>query len=250
MSAAAKTAPAFAPSGQGSMHITVSGKHMDVGDALRSRITDELQAGVGKYFDEARGNAGGEADVFIGKEGHSICVDLVVRLPSGQRLVAQGMGGDAHAAFDAALIKVETRIRRYKRRLVNHHAHGGPASKQESMSLVVFSAPDDADDLGDDEYGYDGSAGAGKPGAAIIAESQSELKTMTVSMAVMELDLTEAPCRHVQERRSRGTVCGLPPTRPEYRLDRSAAHGRYRRCDAPEAQCRATRSLTLVDDRP
>ncbi len=193
MSAAAKAAPAFAPSGQGSMHITVSGKHMDVGDALRSRITDELQAGVGKYFDEARGNAGGEADVFIGKEGHSICVDLVVRLPSGQRLVAQGMGGDAHAAFDAALIKVETRIRRYKRRLVNHHAHGGPASKQESMSLVVFSAPDDADDLGDDEYGYDGSAGAGKPGAAIIAESQSELKTMTVSMAVMELDLTEAP---------------------------------------------------------
>ena len=172
------------------MNVTVSGKHMDVGEALRTRITDELQARVGKYFDESRGSSGGEADVFVGKEGHSICVDLVLRLPSGQRLVAQGMGADAHAAFDAALIKVETRIRRYKKRLTNHHA--GAANK-EAVSLVVFSAPDDSEELGDDEYGYDGSAGAGKPGAAIIAESQSELKTMTVSMAVMELDLTEAP---------------------------------------------------------
>ncbi|CAN5210900.1 ribosome-associated translation inhibitor RaiA [soil metagenome] len=187
------TAAKAIPASFTGMNVTVSGKHMDVGDALRTRITDELQARVGKYFDEARGNAGGEADVFVGKEGHSICVDLVLRLSSGQRLVAQGMGADAHAAFDTALIKVETRIRRYKQRLTNHHPHMGGASKKESMSLVVFSSPDEADDLGDDEYGYDGSAGAGKPGAAIIAESQSELKTMTVSMAVMELDLTEAP---------------------------------------------------------
>ena len=172
------------------MDVSVSGKHMAVGDALRSRITDELEQRVGKYFAEHRGGEGrGQADVFVGKEGHSICVDLVVRLPSGQRLESKGLGGDAHGAFDAALEKVEKRIRRYKRRLTNHHA--GPSNK-ENVSLVVFSAPDDDADVGDEDYGVDG-AESDKGGAAIIAESQAELKTMTVSMAVMELDLTEAP---------------------------------------------------------
>jgi ribosomal subunit interface protein len=165
------------------MDVSVSGKHLEVGEALRTRIAGELEARVGKYFDR-----GGEADVFVGKEGHALCVDLVVRLPSGQRLVAKGQGGDAHAAFDDALVKVETRIRRYKRRLTNHHP-GGPSPK-ESVSLVVFSAPDDADDSGfEDDY----DAPGGEPGPAVIAESQAELKTLTVSMAVMELDLTEAP---------------------------------------------------------
>ena len=187
--AAANSFPVAAP-----MAIQVSGKHMDVGDALRERITDELQGRVGKYFSDPRDGRGGEADVYVGKEGHSVCVDLVVRLASGQRLVAKGLGGDAHSAFDAALVKVETRIRRYKRRLTSHKPHLGGASAKESMALTVFASTDEPeDDLGDDEYGYDGSAGDGMPAAAVIAESQSELKTMTVGMAVMELDLTEAP---------------------------------------------------------
>ena len=199
MQASTSNAPASssAASGAGAvgnMAVQVSGKHMDVGDALRTRITDELQTRVGKYFSDPRDGRGGEADVYVGKEGHSVCVDLVVRLASGQRLMAKGLGHDAHAAFDAALIKVETRIRRYKRRLTSHKPHMGGVSKKESVSLMVFASPDEPDDdLGDDEYGHDGSAGDGMPAAAIIAESQAELKTMTVSMAVMELDLTEAP---------------------------------------------------------
>lgn len=185
-------APVAAP-----MAIQVSGKHMDVGDALRERITDELQARVGKYFSDPRDGRGGEADVYVGKEGFSVCVDVVVRLASGQRLIAKGLGGDAHAAFDEALDKIETRIRRYKRRLTSHKPHMGGASKKESVALMVFASPDDGDEAfdvdPDDEYGVDGSAGDGMPAAAVIAESQAELKTMTVSMAVMELDLTEAP---------------------------------------------------------
>ena len=172
------------------MDVNVSGKHMDVGDALRTRIVDELTAGVGRYFER-----GGEADVFIGREGHSVCVDVVLRLANGQRLVAKGLGGDAHSAFTTALVKVETRIRRYKRRLVAHKPHnGGAAGRSEVAAYTVLRpADDDADDLvGDGEYGQDGSAGNGAPGAAIIAESQKEVKSLTVSGAVMELELTEA----------------------------------------------------------
>lgn len=171
------------------MDVSVSGKHMDVGEALRARIVDEVTVAVGRYFER-----GGEADVFVGKEGHSVCVDVVLRLANGQRLVAKGMGGDAHSAFDTALAKIETRIRRYKRRLVAHKPHNGGASgRSEVASYTVLRPSDDDEDLvGDGDYGQDGSAGNGAPGAAIIAESQSEVKSLTVAGAVMELELTEA----------------------------------------------------------
>ena len=182
-----QTAQANDPAGP-TLDVNVSGKHMDVGDALRTRIADELTAGVGRYFER-----GGEADVFVGKEGHSVCVDLVLRLANGQRLVARGLGGDAHSAFTTALVKIETRIRRYKRRLVAHKPHnGGPAARSETAAYTVLRPEDEDDLVGDGDYGQDGSAGNGAPGAAIIAESQKEVKSLTVAGAVMELELTEA----------------------------------------------------------
>lgn len=177
------------PASDVAMDVNVSGKHMDVGDALRSRIAEELTASVGRYFER-----GGEADVFVGKEGHSVCVDIVLRLANGQRLVAKGVGGDAHSAFTTALVKVETRIRRYKRRLVAHKPHnGGAAGRSEVAAYTVLRpADEDADDLvGDGDYGQDGSAGNGAPGSAIIAESQKEVKSLTVAGAVMELEVTD-----------------------------------------------------------
>ena len=199
--------------------VQVSGKQMEVGEALRSRITDALIAGIGRYFDR-----GGEADVHIQRDGHGFCVDLVVRLATGQRLVSRGSAGDAHAAFDVALTKLETRIRRYKRRLVSHKPHnGGPTARAEVAAYTVLRAPEDDDDLATDEWGADGSAGNGAPAAAIIAETQSEVRTATVSMAVMELDLTEAPVvlfRNVAHgglsvvyRRADGNIGWLDPER-------------------------------------
>ena len=170
------------------MNVAVSGRHMQVGDALRTRVTDELIAGIGKYFER-----GGSAEVTVSRDGHGFCVDLMVLLATGQQLVVHGQGGDAHAAFDAALTKLETRIRRYKRRLTNHHGAGAAAKGDPEMaSVVVLRAPDDADEF-DEEWGSDGSAGAGAPAAMIIAEAQAAVKTQTVSMAVMELDLSGLP---------------------------------------------------------
>ncbi len=168
------------------MNVQVSGKHVNVGDALRQRISEELIAGVGKYFER-----GGDADVSVGKDGHSFCVDIVVRLASGQQLEARGLGGDAHGAFDAALSKLETRIRRYKRRLKNHHLHpGGRAATAELASLIVLRA----DDEGDFDEAWEAAEDAsGAPEAKIIAETEATVKTMPVSMAVMELDLSDAP---------------------------------------------------------
>ena len=82
------------------MQIQVSGKHVDVGDALGSRISQELEDGIGKYFER-----GGEnAEVVVSRDGHQFKVDCWVRLASGQTLVTHGLGGDAHAAFSESLI--------------------------------------------------------------------------------------------------------------------------------------------------
>ena len=167
------------------MQVQVSGKHVAVGDALRARITDELTAITEKYFDRG----GISAEVVVSKQGHDFSVECVVRLASGHQLDSRGDGADAHSAFDAALHKIDTRVRRYKRRLKNHH-HAGAREVAETAPLTVLRSPDDEDD----SDGWEGtnSANHEPPSAMVIAEIQATLKTMTVSMAVLELDLTES----------------------------------------------------------
>jgi len=165
------------------MQVQVTGKHIDVGEALRTRISDDLLSSIGKYFER-----GGDADVVLSRDGHGYRIDCVVSLASGQRLQSHGLGMDAHGAFGQAMAKIETRIRRYKRRLKSHSI-AAEAKAAEVAASYVLRAPEDDADL------YDwGDESGGKPLAAmVIAESQEQLKTMTVSMAVMDLDLTEQP---------------------------------------------------------
>ncbi len=165
------------------MQVQVSGKHVDVGEALRRRVTDELLVSIGKYFDR-----GGDAEVVLSKEGHSFRVDCQVTLASGQALQSHGLSGDAHGAFGVALHKIETRIRRYKHRL-RSHSTAATAKAAETAALYVLRAPEDAEA---DEVWDDGVNGHHPPTAMVIAETMAPLRTLTVSMAVMELDLTES----------------------------------------------------------
>jgi ribosomal subunit interface protein len=163
------------------MQVQVTGKHVDVGDALRSRVSEEISTSIGKYFDRE----GGGADVVISREGHSFKADCAVTLASGQQLTTHGLGGDAHLAFDAAILKMQKRIRRYKNRLKGHHIQA-LARQAETASYYVIQGPDDEDESLDEDLGQ------GFPEPMVIAETEKQLRTMTVSMAVMELDLTES----------------------------------------------------------
>jgi ribosomal subunit interface protein len=164
------------------MHVQVSGKHVAVGEALRERVTGEILTSIGKYFER-----GGDADVVVSREGHSFRVDCAVALASGQQLLSHGLGADAHSAFDAALAKIQTRIRRYKQKLKSHST-AATAKAAETAALYVLRAPEGEDV----EDGWVDDEGQGPPAAMIIAETQAVLSTMTVSMAVMQLDLTES----------------------------------------------------------
>ena len=161
---------------------------MDVGDALRSRIVSELSEAVEKYFDR-----GGSAEVRINPDGHGYRVDVSLHLASGQFLVSHGVGGDAHSAFDDAQTKIEKRVRRYKRRLKNHNnpagkpSTGGDPKVETTRYIVLQGQGGDADDQDDD----DGATGGDEP--LVVAETETPLRTMTVAMAVLELDLSGRP---------------------------------------------------------
>jgi len=165
------------------MQVQVTGKHVDVGEALRTRVTDELSTSIAKYFDRA----GGGADVVVSREGPAFRVDCAVTLATGQQLTTQGLGGDAHLAFDAALEKLSKRIRRYKNRLKSHH--GQAMAKQAENAAYFVIAATDTEDVEDD---HDAGNALTFPEPMIIAETERPVRSMTVSMAVMELDLTEA----------------------------------------------------------
>jgi ribosomal subunit interface protein len=162
------------------MQVHVTGKHVDVGETLRTRVADELSSNISKYFDRA----GGTADVVVSREGSFFRVDCAVTLASGQQLTTHGVGSDAHVAFDTAMDKMTKRVRRYKNRLKSHHTQA-LAKQAESAAYFVIAASDD-DDEPDETPPGDGMA---EP--IIIAETERPVRSMTVSMAVMEMDLTE-----------------------------------------------------------
>lgn len=162
------------------MQVQVTGKHVDVGEALRERVSDEITNSIEKYFDR-----GGGADVVVYREGQSFKVDCAVTLANGQQLTTHGVGGDAHVAFDAALQKMEKRVRRYTRRLKDHHQQA-QAKQAETAAYFVIQASDDDDSAEEDE------AEIGFPEPVVIAETEQPIRAMTVAMAVMELDLTES----------------------------------------------------------
>jgi ribosomal subunit interface protein len=214
------------------MQVQVSGKHVDVGEALGSRISQELEDGIGKYFE--RGAQ--DAEVVVSKDGHGFKVDCWVRLASGQSIVTTGLGGDAHGAFSDSLDKLEKRVRRYKRRLKDHHI--GPkglspektedAAREVARSIVLRNP----DEVEDDAFGDAGRPDEPPPVGMVIAETQSEIRTITVGRAVAELDMTGYPvvvfrnAAHggvsVVYRRPDGNVGWIDPERQPVSL---SAHG-------------------------
>ncbi len=196
------------------MRVQVTGRQIDVGEALRTRITEDLAKGVEKYFSRAT-----EGVVTVGKNGVGFEADCLVHLSSGISLQAQGHGGDAHSAFDDALEKLEKRVRRYKRRLKNHHADNKSPLPAESASAYVL-AP-----FSDDEEASEAStdARANEPTPLVIAETKAAVKTMAVATAVMQLELTDAPALlfrnaahgglNVVYKRSDGNIGWIDPER-------------------------------------
>jgi ribosomal subunit interface protein len=101
------------------MNIRVTGKQIEIGEALPQRVRDRLSAAVAKHFDRPA-----QANVTFMKERKGFRADCLVHLNCGALMHAHASAADAHTAFDVALDHLEKRVRRYKRRLKNHHDRG------------------------------------------------------------------------------------------------------------------------------
>jgi len=162
------------------MQVTVSGKHLDVGSAMQEYVEVELQSSVTKYFERAV-----SADVVFTKIRHLFRADIIVNEGTGTHTIikASAEDDDIHASFDIACAKVEKQLRRYKRKIKDHHKDK-PISEIISATKYVLSGASVED-------ASDGSQENDAP--LIIAEKQTQIETLSVSDAVMRMDLGQLP---------------------------------------------------------
>jgi ribosomal subunit interface protein len=165
------------------MPFRVSGKNLDIGEALRGHISGRIVEALSKYFD-----GGYSGHVTVEKEGFGFRTECAIHLDSGITLHTEANAADAYASADQAALRIEKRLRRYKRRLKDHHAAArvngaamADGSGIDAPSYVIEAPSHETDDEG------------GEFNPVIIAESTTVLKQLSVSEAVMELDMTGAP---------------------------------------------------------
>ncbi len=153
------------------MEIRVSGHQVNTGSALQSHAEERLTGIVEKHFARAL-----SSQVTLGKapQGAFRC-DIVTHVMQGLILKGHAIAQDAHQALDQAADKIETQLRRYKRRLKDHHGQAGATARDDEAAYTVFDGADDADEVGD--------------APVVIAETRVDVPEATVGNAVMMLDL-------------------------------------------------------------
>jgi ribosomal subunit interface protein len=164
------------------MSLRISGKNLDVGEAIRSQAEARVGSALGKYYEGSF-----KGHVTLAKDGTAFRTDAVLHLSSGVTLEASGLAHDAYQSLDMMVERIEKRLRRYKRKLKAHPPNAAAERRTiANMPSYVLEAPAHDDD-GDDELHLNGAH------PVIVAESTRALHELTVSDAVSELDMTGAP---------------------------------------------------------
>lgn len=159
------------------MRYTISGKHIDVGDALTTHVESELGETVTKYSQRPT-----DAAVTFSRDAHQFICDAVVHLSTGLTVQAKGVATEVYGAFEACREKMDKQLRRYKRRLKDHH--------KERVEPVVFGEAGSYV-LAADEDEWETRDSGLEP--IIIAEMESRVPTLSVGDAVMQMELAGTP---------------------------------------------------------
>ncbi len=170
------------------MQITTHTRHFDLTDSIRDYVESHTTPAITKYFANPE-----TADITFSKNGSLFDVEIKVHLAKKMDVVAHGSAHDAYAAFTEALTHVSKKIRRHKRKITDYHKNAVEKQAMQALYYVIDSNENIEDDASDDESdaAYISEAEDEKNGApAIIAEEASEIKSMSVSIAVASLDLS------------------------------------------------------------
>ena len=194
------------------MPFRVSGKNIDIGDALRGRVNQRIAEATAKYFD-----GGYSGHVTIGKDGFGFRTECVIHLDSGIVLEAEAIAGDAYSSADQAAERIEKRLRRYKRRLKDH---------QTASRRTAHEAIDQTRCRGAELRHRGAGAGRRRRDHRIQSGDHRRIDDGIEAHVGQRCCHATRPDRHrgrgVSARWTRPRQSGLSPRRRPYRLDRSA----------------------------
>lgn len=159
------------------MRYQISGKQIDVGEALQSHVKSELGDTFGKYAQRPT-----DATVVFSRDAHEFLVEATVHLSTGLTVSARGHSPEVYAAFDACRERMDKQVRRYKRRLRDHHRDRKGPVEFDQGSMYVLAA---------DEGSEEAEPTTLQP--IIIAETEAKIPTLSVGEAVMQMELAGAP---------------------------------------------------------
>lgn len=159
------------------MRYQISGKQIDIGAALQEHVQTELGEMVGKYAGRPT-----DAVVTFSKSGHEYVCETVVHLSTGLTAQAKAHENEIYGSFDSSLEKMDKQLRRYKRRLKDHHKERvQPVEIMAADSYILAST----DDSVDSEEKTDAPV--------IVAEMETKIPAISVGEAVMQMELSNAP---------------------------------------------------------
>lgn len=159
------------------MRYQISGKQIDVGEALQSHVKAELGDTFGKYAQRPT-----DATVIFSRDAHEFLVEATVHLSTGLTVSARGHSPEVYAAFDACRERMDKQVRRYKRRLRDHHRDRKGPVEFNQASMYVLAADDGTEEAEPTTL---------QP--IIIAETEAKIPSLSVGEAVMQMELAGAP---------------------------------------------------------
>lgn len=159
------------------MRYQISGRQIDVGDALQTHVKTELGEVVEKYAQRPT-----DAVVVFSRNAHQFVCEATVHLSTGLTVQAKAAANEIYAAFDACRDKMDKQLRRYKRRLKDHHRTRSQPVEFAGASAYILAA--------------DGAAEESEPESLqpiIIAETETRIPSLSAGEAVMQMELSESP---------------------------------------------------------
>lgn len=159
------------------MRYQISGKQIDVGEALQTHVKAELGGTVEKYAQRPT-----DAMVVFSRNAHEYLCEAIVHLSTGLTASAKGHSTEVYAAFEACREKMDKQLRRYKRRLKDHHRDRTEPVEFAGAPMYVLAADHGAEESEPESL---------QP--MIIAEMETKIQSLSVGEAVMQMELSGAP---------------------------------------------------------
>ncbi len=170
------------------MQLTVQGKQMDLGDALKTHVEGKLEDINSKFFNRAI-----DATVTFSPEGQAFTkTHISIRVGKDIMVISDATETDPYIAFDQAADKVAKQLRRYKRKLRDHHQRLDEAPADSSFTALDYTLSPEQDNEGE------------HADHLVIAEMSTSIQTMSPSEAAMRLELSGLPAMMFRNAQHKG----------------------------------------------